>query len=115
MTEEQMQAQCFQWHWNTYPKERGMLHHNNNNSVNRITGNRVKALGVVKGVSDFELVVTGAVIFIEMKTDIGRLSAEQEDFRNKVISKGHIYIVVRNISEFQQLILSTYGTLGDGK
>ncbi len=115
MTEEQMQAMCFQWHWNTYPAERGMLHHNNNNSVNRIAGNRVKALGVVKGVSDFELIVPGQVVFMEMKTDIGTLSESQGSFRNGVIARGHIYVVIRSFEEFKQFIKSIYGALGDGK
>lgn len=115
MNEEQMQSQCFLWHWNTYPGDRGMLHHNNNNSVNKIAGNRVKALGVVKGVSDFELVIRDRVIFIEMKTPVGSLSDEQKDFRDKVIARGHVYLVCRGLDEFKNLIKSIYGALGDGK
>lgn len=114
MTEEQIQAACFQWHWNTYPTERGMLHHNNNNSVNRIAGNRVKALGVVAGVSDFELIVPGYVIFIEMKTEFGKLSEDQQYFKERVIARGHIYIVIRSVDEFKNFIIKLYGTLANG-
>lgn len=112
MTEEQIQASCFQWHWNTYPTERRMLHHNNNNSVNKIAGNRVKALGVVAGISDFELVTLGSVVFIEMKTAVGSLSSDQKLFKAKVESYGHIYVVIRSLDDFQNFIRKLYGTLG---
>lgn len=109
--EEKLQNECFIWFHNTFPSERRMLHHNNNNSVNRIAGNKAKAMGVVAGVSDFELIVTGHVIFIEMKTLTGTLSDEQKDFMQKVIDRGHIYVVIRTIEQFKNLV---YGALGNG-
>ena len=104
MTEEQLHSQCFIWHWNTFPWERGMLHHNNNNSHNRISGSKAKAMGVVAGVSDFEYVVENQVVFIEMKTPEGSLSKEQKEFRDNVMSRGHLYLIVRTFERFKQVI-----------
>jgi VRR-NUC domain len=105
VTEQQLHAECFKWFHNTYPMERGMLHHNNNNSVNQIAGNKMKAMGVIAGVSDFELILPrGTVAFIEMKTETGVLSEDQKRFCAMVISRGHVYFVVRTLPKFQELI-----------
>jgi len=105
ITEQQLHAECFKWFHNTYPAERGMLHHNNNNSVNSIAGNKMKAMGVVAGVSDFELILPrGMIAFIEMKTETGVLSEEQKRFCAMLVSRGHLYFVIRSIAAFQNLI-----------
>lgn len=104
MTELQMQAQCSQWFWNTFPAERGMLHMNDNNSYNGIEGARKKAIGVVKGVSDFELILHGHVIFIEFKLPGEKQKPEQYEFQLKVIERGHIYMIVYSVQEFKDFI-----------
>lgn len=107
--EMKIQAECFIWHWNNFPEERGMLHHNNNNSVNYIVGNRMKSMGVVKGVTDFELILPGGIVaWIEMKTPIGRLSEDQIKFRDKIIKRGHFHFVIRTTEEFKNLIKTLY-------
>lgn len=109
MTEQQLQAACFIWHWNTYPEERGMLFHVDNNSANRITGNLKKSQGVVKGISDFILIGDGFITFIEMKTEIGKLTPIQIKFKETVTSRGHIHIVVRDLETFKSKIRNIYG------
>lgn len=109
MTEQQIQSECFIWHWNTYPKERGMLHHNNNNSHNRNKGSQMKALGVVEGVADFELVSDGRVDFIEMKTENGIQSAAQKEFQRMVNERGHYYHIIRSKDSFIKTVKSIYG------
>jgi hypothetical protein len=69
----------------------------------------MKALGVVEGVADFELVSDGRVDFIEMKTDIGKQSAAQKEFQRMVNERGHYYHIVRTVEEFKNLIKSIYG------
>lgn len=109
MTEQQLQAACFIWHWNTYPQERRMLFHADNNSVNRYVGNQKKSAGVVKGVSDFILICKDVVVFIEMKTLIGVQSGEQKDFMRKINELGHPYFIIRSAEEFKKLITKLYG------
>ncbi len=99
-----LQAACHQWHWNTFPGERGLLHANNNNSQNAIKGNLNKAIGVVKGVADMEYCKARKTIFIEMKTDEGSQSPAQRDFQSLVESEGFRYEVVRSLYQFQSLI-----------
>lgn len=110
MSEEKIQSDCCVWFWNSFPGERRMLFHADNNSVNQIVGAKKKALGVVRGVSDLILVFNDKVIFIELKTSTGTLSEEQKDFSKKVKDRGHCYIVVRSFEQFKSIINQLYGT-----
>lgn len=105
MTEEQLQSQCALWFWNEIIDERQMLFHVDNNSVNSIVGSRKKALGVCKGPSDFILVLSGAVDFIEMKIEGGYQSPEQKEFERKVTERGHKYKIIRTLDEFKNYTL----------
>lgn len=99
-----LQAECFQWHWNTFPAERGLLHANNNNSQNAVKGSFNKATGVVSGVSDMEYCKGGRMLFIEMKTETGTQSLKQRDFQAQVEAEGFRYEIVRSFEQFKQLI-----------
>ena len=108
-SEEKLQAECFQWHWNTYPMERQMLFCVNNNSMNKIEGNKKKAVGVVAGISDLIFIGDGEVVFIELKTSVGVQSELQKEFQHKVKSRLHRYIVIRSFDEFATFITKYYG------
>lgn len=103
-TETQMQGHCTLWFWNTFHSERRMLHHNDNNSHNSIEGSKKMAIGVVRGVSDLELILNGYVIFIELKLPGEVQSDEQIDFMNKVRARGHIYTIIYSFQEFKNFI-----------
>ncbi len=101
MTESQLQAKIFQWHWNKFPAERGLLFHVNGKAKNAIEGNKFKGLGVVSGVSDLVyLRPDGKVLFIELKTSEGRQSPAQLKWQALVESFGHQYLIVRSVEEF---------------
>lgn len=103
--ELKLQAKCFQWHWNTFPEERGLLHANNNNSQNAIKGMMNRSIGVVPGVADLEYAAPGGLmVFIEMKTPDGYQSKEQKEFQQRVEDRGHKYHLVRSEEEFQAII-----------
>lgn len=103
--ELKLQSQCFQWHWNTFPEERRLLHANNNNSQNAIKGAMNRSLGVVAGVADLEYAAReGVMVFMEMKTLDGYQSEDQKDFQAKVEARGHKYYIVRSLEEFQAII-----------
>lgn len=104
MTEAQLQNQCFIWFHNTFFEERQMLHNNDNNSYNSIEGARKKALGVVKGISDFELILDHAVVFIELKLPGEVQKPEQITFQQKVTERGHLYVLIYSFEEFKNFI-----------
>lgn len=105
--EERLQSKCFIWFWNTLIDERMMLFHVDNNSWNATIGAMKKALGVVKGVSDFVLILSlGRVCWIEMKTPTGIQEEVQKMFQQKVEARGHEYVILRTFEEFQHFILN---------
>lgn len=108
--EEQLQAACYQWFWNTYPNHRQMLFHVQQSAWNRIQGSRFKAIGVTKGVSDLIFVGLGFCLFIELKMPAspgkpaGKQSTEQKDFEHKVKTRGHKYIVCYTVEQFKKIM-----------
>lgn len=103
MTEDKLQSTCFTWHWNTYPAERRRLFHVNQKARNAIEGNRMKAMGVVPGVSDLIYLTASGPVFIEMKTETGVQSLEQKEFQALVESFGYQYIICRSLEQFQSI------------
>lgn len=53
----------------------------------------------------------GKIIFLEVKTDTGKLREEQKKFLERVVSDGCIAGVVRNTQEARELILTGKGVL----
>jgi hypothetical protein len=106
--EDIMQADCFQWHWNTYPNERRMLYHVQQKAKNAVEGARFKALGVVRGPSDLVLIVYGMVIFIELKLPGKTQHEEQIDFERKCTERGHLYLIIRSFMAFKYFINKLY-------
>jgi hypothetical protein len=101
MEEFKLQAQCFQWHWNNYPDERGLLFTVNNNSGSRKEGAVMKAMGVVAGVSDMIYLQFRGPVFLEFKTATGRQSPAQKRFQEIVESQGYQYHIIRNFHDFR--------------
>jgi hypothetical protein len=105
MTENQLQAQIFQFHWNNVKTERGLLFHVNNKARNSIEGAKFKAMGVIAGVSDLIYLKPGGLpILIELKIDKGSQSSEQKKWELLVRSAGYQYAICRSLEDFLKII-----------
>lgn len=104
MTEQQLQAACFIWHWNKYPEERGLLYMNHNNPRDAKQGASLKAMGMVAGVADMTYLSESGVHFLEFKTDKGRQTANQVWWEAQVKKIGCKYSIIRNLDEFKKAI-----------
>lgn len=103
-TEQQFQSACVMWFNQNYTSKRKLLHCNNNNSHDKRSGNVAKALGVVPGVSDLELICDGMVVFIELKIGKGTHSPDQKEFQALLEERGHVYVVIRTMEDFKSLV-----------
>lgn len=104
MTEEQLQAQIFQWHWENKPEERRLLFHVQQKARNAIEGVRFRAIGVVPGVSDLVYLRPGGKpVMMELKTDTGSQSAEQVKWQNAVEAAGYEYVIIRSLEAAQKI------------
>ncbi|WP_461039997.1 VRR-NUC domain-containing protein [Spirosoma harenae] len=104
-TEARLQQECYLWHHQNYPAERGLLFTVDNNATDAIKGVVRKAVGRVAGVSDMiYLSPEGCPVLIEFKLPKGRQSVEQMAWQTLVERNHHYYRVIRSLAEFQELI-----------
>lgn len=95
-SEEKIQSDFYIAFHNKYPKYRGLLCYNLNNSKNRIDGARNKALGLQPGRSDMEFYWRGKTYFMEFKNDIGRQSSGQKEWQLLIESQGFYYGIFKS-------------------
>jgi hypothetical protein len=90
------------------------MHHNlfavpNGSKRDAVTGAKLKAEGVLAGVSDLILLKSNrfyGALLIEMKTPTGYQSKSQAEWQHKIMADGYKYVVVRSIEEFKNEITS---------
>ena len=58
-----------------------------------------QSLGSLKGLTDLTAIKEGWTVYIEVKTMTGRLSEDQEDFRDNVIAHGGTYVIARRLED----------------
>ena len=104
-SESRIQQECFTWHWNSCPEERGLLFMNYNNPPDARTGAILKGMGLVAGVADMTyLAPSGVAVFLEFKADAGRQSPRQVEWEARVRARGALYFVIRSLDEFKSTL-----------
>lgn len=63
-----------------------------------------QSLGSYKGVSDLTAIKNGVVLWIEVKTEKGKLSEDQNRFRDDMIHAGGNYFVARSIDDVVDIL-----------
>ena len=63
---------------------------------------KMKATGLVSGVSDLIIVRPDAVYFVELKFEKGKQSKEQIAFEQTVKAMGYTYLLIRSLDEFKK-------------
>ena len=61
--------------------------------------------GLLSGVSDLIIVEKGRVLFVEVKTDIGRQSEKQIRFEKQITELGYNYFLVRSLKDFKNILI----------
>lgn len=106
--EHRIQSACVRAFRYKYPK----LRHNlfaipNGSRRDKVTGAKLKAEGVLAGVSDLIFLKSNrfyGALLIEMKTPKGRQQETQKEWERKITADGYKYVVCRSVSEFMQEI-----------
>ena len=118
--ESKLQQACVAWFRAQYPHYAMLLTHPaNEGNGNRVSGAIHKAEGTVAGVPDLLLFMPGRCWFnkdgilmsrpasalgIEMKTAKGSQSQQQKDFQKMFEAAGYMYMIVRSLEEFIDVI-----------
>lgn len=106
MTEDQLQATCYQWAYNTYPELRGCIFSvPNGGTRNKIEAMKMKATGLTPGIPDLLLIYPVFTAF-ELKSEIGILSPAQKKIHEIWANKGVKVHIVRSVDEFQKIIIN---------
>lgn len=63
------------------------------------------SIGMLPGASDLIVLVPNKILFIEVKTEIGRQSPTQVKFQKTVQKLGFDYYLVRNLDQFKKIVL----------
>lgn len=106
ISEERLQADCFQWFWNTYPQYRRLLWAVPNGGWrNKKEAAKLKATGVVKGVHDLHLFFEGKFVTFELKVDDNEMTEEQMDFADKISNHGGTWFLIKTFEKFKKEVL----------
>ena len=106
--EHRLQCACVNWFRLQYPTHASALFAvPNGGRRDRVSGAKLKAEGVLPGVSDLILLVARRGCYgllIEMKTSKGKLSSAQKEWARDMAARGYLYIVCRSFDEFREAI-----------
>jgi len=106
---DRLQFECHAWLWNTYPETRYLAHANFNtlssqdkNAIGTMA--RLKSIGLVAGVLDYEFYWKGKLYVFDMKVGRDKLSQKQKNFIAKIQEHGGEGFEIRSLEEFQAII-----------
>lgn len=107
-TEDLLQAEIFQYYHNKYCTKFNDLQHiifsvPNGAHVSKQQAMKLKATGLVSGVSDLIIIQPNRCVFVELKIDNGKQSDKQIEFQKKVELLGFEYYIIRSLEEFIKL------------
>lgn len=112
ISESALQSSMFLWLFNNFPKTRGLVYHVPNGGLrSRVEAGRMKAQGVIPGVPDLHHAIPTKIfasLYVEIKTDEGRLSPEQIKEHEILKSASNRVEIVRSLEEYQALIFEHY-------
>lgn len=102
--EHYLQRECVKWFRFVHSQHSMLLFAiPNGGARSKATAGKLKAEGVVRGVADLFLAVPNRKyhgFFIEMKYGKNNLTADQIEFRNKVVKQGYKHSVCRSTEQF---------------
>lgn len=106
--EDNLQRSCIRLAAYLWPRLAPYLHHSpNGGKRNYREAARFKAMGVRAGFPDLFLAVPNATkhgLFMELKSEDGRLSDHQEEWRDHLLSRGYAWYLVRSLDDFEKIM-----------
>tara|TARA_R110001599_G_scaffold26223_4_gene92577 strand:+ start:936 stop:1271 length:336 start_codon:yes stop_codon:yes gene_type:complete len=101
MTEDQLQMAAMRWIRLAYPNAVS-FHVANERKTSPMRGGKLKKMGVLAGVPDIHILEPNKIycgLFIELKTEKGRLTPSQKDVIERIENAGYKCAVCRSLSE----------------
>lgn len=117
MFHNQLQQQCWQYLWNTYPESRYCMWHTKNEDIPRkgetkkeyiIRRSQDKAIGLLPGVWDFTMYFRGILYIFEIKVGQDTLSDAQIRFQQNIVRHGGQSYVIHDLETFKKIVDSIF-------
>lgn len=106
-SEDKFQKNCVKWFNLQYPKFKGLLCYNLNNSRNKIAGAKNNDMGLIAGRSDLVLYRNGVATMIELKVKGRGQSEPQKEWQKLIENEGFEYVLIdSDLDSFINLIRS---------
>jgi hypothetical protein len=99
-THDKLQAMCWQWHYNSYPEDRGYIRLIYSNPRNKIQGAKLKAAGLTAGTPDMVWWRKKQDIFFEFKVGKDKLSDDQISTHEILKSVDKMVYVIKTIDQY---------------
>lgn len=96
-----LQSKCVAWFHLTYPD---YIIFSVPNEATHKNSTYYKKSGTLNGVSDLVVILNNKVLFIEMKSEIGKQRIEQKAFQNKIENLNQKYYICRSLESFKEII-----------
>ena len=114
---DKLQSQSHLFIHNEHPELRGLFHANFNGlplmlerviplNVKVRIMSTLKAVGLVKGVMDYEFYYSGRLYMFDFKVDTDKLSKEQLEVGSALVAQGGAFCEIRSLEQFQREIES---------
>jgi len=109
LNEDILQAQIYRWYHNEFCTKSTDPKHiifsvPNGAFISKQQAIKLKATGLVAGVSDLIVVQPNKILFVELKIEKGKQSESQKEFESIVTNLGFEYHLVRSLEQFKQII-----------
>lgn len=106
--EHRIQCACVKWFRLQYPHlAKNLFAIPNGGWRNEVVAAKLKAEGVVAGVLDLCLLVARGdshALFLECKTETGRLSSSQKEWIEKAKKQGYRCVMFRSLDDFMTIV-----------
>ena len=108
-SEDQLQAACFQWAYNSFPDIRGLLWSvPNGGSRHPLEAAKFKATGVTEGVHDLHMLWKGQFTTFELKHGNNTMTPGQKLWAAKIDAQGANVFSCYTLLQFQQAFIKAY-------
>lgn len=98
-----LQRQCVKWFRLQYPHH--LIYANANGGYrSKVEASIMQGEGVTAGIPDLTAVIGSLVVWIEMKTNTGKLSDNQKSIHEKLSTAGHVVHTCKSLDEFIKTI-----------
>jgi hypothetical protein len=106
VSHDRLQSECYQWHHNTYPEDRGFVRLIYSNPRNQINGKLLQAMGLIPGTPDQVWWRKGNDVYFEFKVKPDRVSKQQAETHDLLKSIGKHVWIVWNLEDYKDIVRS---------